>query len=127
MIDWIVAAVAAISLFLASNGFQTSHIIAGFFGSVVRSFVAKTGTLWQNLFGGFIGSIIAAYVTPLIAYLFSIADAQTLNSVAFGVGLLGMYFAEALLLIAKDYAKNPAKMKEDLRDLLLRFLNRKSD
>ncbi len=127
MIDWIIATVAAVSLFLASNGFQTSHIVAGFFGSIVRSFVAKSGTLWQNLFGGFIGSIIAAYVTPLIVYLFSIADPQTSNSIAFGVGLIGMYFAEALLLIAKDYAKNPAKMKEDLREFLLRFLNRKSD
>lgn len=127
MIDWIVAAIAAFSLFLASNGFQTSHIVAGFFGSIVRSFVAKTGSLWQNLFGGFIGSIIAAYVTPLIAYLFSIADPSTVNSVAFGVGLLGMYFAEALLLIAKDYAKNPRKLKDDLREFLLRFLNRKSD
>lgn len=127
MIDWMIAAIAAISLFLASNGFQTSHIVAGFFGSIVRSFVAKSGTLWQNLFGGFIGSIIAAYVTPLIVYLFSIADPQTSNSIAFGVGLIGMYFAEALLLIAKDYAKNPAKMKDDLRELLLRFLNRKSD
>lgn len=127
MIDWMIAAIAAISLFLASNGFQTSHIVAGFFGSIVRSFVAKSGTLWQNLFGGFIGSIIAAYVTPLIVYLFSIADPQTSNSIAFGVGLIGMYFAEALLLIAKDYAKNPGKMKEDLREILLRFLNRKSD
>ncbi|WP_276118296.1 hypothetical protein [Pararhizobium qamdonense] len=125
MIDWLFSIVAAIILWLSVNGFQPSHIIAGFFGSIARAVVAKSGTIGERLVGGFTGSLFAVYFTPLVCMLLGIPDVQIQNAIAFSIGLIGMYIAEAIIILAKEYRNNPGKLKEDMRDFLLRLITPK--
>jgi hypothetical protein len=57
--------------------------------------------------------------------MLGIPDLQTQNAIAFSIGLVGMYIAEALIILAKEYKNNPGKLKEDLRDFLLRMITPK--
>lgn len=125
MIDWFFSIVAALILWLTVNGFQPSHIVAGFFGSIARAVVAKSGTIGERLVGGFTGSLFAVYFTPMICLMLGIPDLQTQNAIAFSIGLVGMYIAEALIILAKEYRNNPGKLKEDLREFVLRLITPK--
>ncbi|MFD1326759.1 hypothetical protein [Mycoplana ramosa] len=125
MIDWFVAMIAAFALWLAANGFSPSHLVAGFLGSIARAVVAKSGTMAENLIGGFTGSLFAVYFTPIVAMALGVADPQIANAVAFSIGLVGMYIAEGCINWAKQYRKNPGKLKEDFRELVLRLISKK--
>lgn len=125
MLDWIVSFILAVALWLTLHGFEPGHIVAGFFGSVARSIVAKSGTFAERIVGGFTGSLFAVYFTPIVCLFLGIPDPQIASAVAFSIGLIGMYVAEAVINVAKKYAKNPAGLKEFIRDMILRLLSPK--
>jgi hypothetical protein len=122
MIDWFVTGFTAVLLWLSLNGFQPSHIAAGFFGALARTFVAKTGTLKQRFVEGFFGSLFAVYCTPILAVFLGVTDVQMMNAVAFAVGLMGIYIADALMALGREYASDPGKLKDAFKELLVRLI-----
>ncbi|MGQ3209531.1 hypothetical protein [Shinella sp.] len=126
MIDWIVTGFTALLLFASANGFadggQSSYLIAGFLGGLVRAFLAKSGTLTERIIGGFTGAVSSYYLTPIFALALGIPDPQILSGVAFIVGLISMYLAEAIITIAKAYARDPGALKDAVKDILLRLI-----
>lgn len=125
MIDWVFSILAALILWLTVNGFPPSYIVAGFLGSIVRAIVAKTGTIWENLAGGFVGAVVAAYMTPVTVLILGVPSVPP-YAVAFFLGMVGVYVTETIISIGKDYRKNPGKLKEDLREIVLRLIAPKS-
>lgn len=127
MIDWFVTGFTAILLWISMNGFaadggQSSYLIAGFLGGLVRAFLAKSGTIMERIVGGFTGAVSSYYLTPIFALAFGIPDPQILSGVAFIVGLISMYLAEAIIGVAKAYARNPGAFKDVIKDVLLRLI-----
>lgn len=126
MIDWIATGFTAVMLWVSvnalSDGGQSSYLIAGFVGGMVRAFLAKTGTITERLISGFTGAVSSYYLTPIFALAFGIPDPQILSGVAFIVGLISMYLAEAIITVAKAYARDPGALKEMVKDFLLRLI-----
>ncbi|MCM2433208.1 hypothetical protein [Agrobacterium rosae] len=125
MIDWIVSAFVVFTAFLALHGFQTSHLVAGFFGGIMRAVISSKGTISERIASGFVGTIFAMYFTPLAVWLLSITDPQSANSLAFAIGMLGLYVAEACIGIAKQWAGNPGKFRRDISDLVIRIFSKR--
>ncbi len=129
MIDWFVTGFTALLLWVSVNGFadggQSSYLLAGFVGGLVRAFLAKTGTITERLISGFTGAVSSYYLTPIFALAFGIPDPQILSGVAFIVGLISMYLAEAIIAVAKAYARDPGALKDMVKDLLLRLISPK--
>ena len=121
LFEWL----TAVGIWLSANGFQVSHIIGDFCGGIARAMISKTGTRTERLFGGFTGSLFAVYLTPLIAWFFGVPDPAMVNAIAFAIGLLGMHIGEALLNLAKLYSRNPGKLKDDLREIVLRLIDKR--
>lgn len=116
-----------IAAWLAASGIHPQHLVAGLFGGIVRAVVGKQGSIWERLATGFVGALAAGYLTPLVALLIVGASPAMLNGVAFCLGLMGMSLCEALIAVGKDYARNPGKLKQDVRSFLLRVLKGKDD
>lgn len=125
MIDWIVSAVLVVTVFLTAHGFQTSHLVAGFFGGLMRAFISSKGSITERITSGFVGTIFAMYMTPVAVWLLSITDTQSANSLAFAIGMLGLYVAEACIGVAKQWASNPGKFRRDVSDLVIRIFSKR--
>lgn len=65
------------------------------------------------------------YMTPVAVWLLSITDTQSANSLAFAIGMLGLYMAEACIGIAKQWAASPGKFKSDLSELVVRIFSKR--
>jgi hypothetical protein len=65
--------------------------------------------------------MVAVYLTPIIGLALGLDPASS-NAIAFGLGLIGMYVCEAIIELGKGYRKNPGKLQQDLRALVLRLL-----
>lgn len=85
----------------------SSHFFAGAAGGIVRAITARTNNFWEAVIGGISGALTAGYATPAVTNYLEIGNAASANSVAFLIGLLGVYFAESLMRIAARYAQNP--------------------
>ncbi len=123
--DWLYGILVAIGIWLAAHGWSSQHLLAGFAGGIARAIISKSGTLTERIVAGFTGSLFAVYLTPLIAWFFGIPDPSIVNAIAFSVGLLGLHIGELALALAKGWARNPGKFKEDMRELLLRILTKR--
>lgn len=122
MIEWIGAVLVAIGVWLIAHGIHPSHLVGGFFGGITRAVISKTGNIWERLASGFTGSLFAVYFTPLLCLALGLPDPATASAIAFGLGLIGMNLAEALMNWAKRYAKDSGKFGRDLRAVILRIL-----
>ncbi|MDV3166654.1 MAG: hypothetical protein Q8807_03280 ['Waltheria sp.' little leaf phytoplasma] len=126
MLDWFLSAVTVVVVWLSLNGFHPSYLVGGFMGGIVRAFVAKSGTTWDKLVSGFSGAVLAGFAGPLLSSI-DLISGLPVSSVAFILGLIGMYLCEGLINIARDYRDNPGKMRDDLRDIVLRLLGGPKD
>ncbi|MDX0947223.1 hypothetical protein [Sinorhizobium medicae] len=115
-----------ITALLKIMGIEASHLLAGIAGGIVAAITEKNGSIWVRLAAGFVGALTAALLTPLVALTFTGVSATTLNAAAFILGMCGKWICESLIGIAKGYARNPGKLKEDLRAFFLRVLNKDS-
>jgi hypothetical protein len=125
MFDWIVALLIAAGLWVSAHLLQPQYVLAAISGAFVRAIIARSGTVWERLFGGFGGVLCAVWLTPVVCMLLGIAAVPVMNAVSFVLGMTGMYLAEALVNVARKYAKNPQGLKEFIRDLILRLITKK--
>lgn len=116
MFSWL----AAVLAWMSAHGFDPQTLIAGLLGGVVRSLVSRSGTMTERILGCFAGCAFSVYFGPTLAAAVTIFPYPTACFVA---GLLGMSFAEALVNLAKMYARRPGAF----RDLLLKILSKDSD
>lgn len=125
MIDWLISVVVLVTAFLSIHGFQMNHIIAGFFGGIMRAVISSKGTISERITSGFVGTVFAMYFTPLVVWMLSISDPQSANSIAFGLGMIGLYIGEACINVAKQWASNPGKFRRDISDLVIRIFSKR--
>lgn len=110
---------AALTCFMKA---KSALLVGGFFGGMVRAIVSKTGTKWEKVLGGAMGAILSAYFTPVLIAL--IGTSIPVSSISFCVGLIGMSLVEAIISIGRDWQKHPGKFKEDVRNLILRIIDK---
>lgn len=112
-----------LAAFLTSIGVQPGHFISGLAGGLVRAIVNKHGSMWERVVAGAAGTLCASFLTPFVVLLFGATAAQ--GAIGFMLGIIGMSLAEAIIGIGKAYARDPASLKEDAREFLLKMLSRK--
>ncbi|RVK79374.1 hypothetical protein CN157_09305 [Sinorhizobium meliloti] len=118
---------STIAAWLAAIGVQPTHLIAGLAGGIVHALVNKNGSPWERIVAGAVGALCAAFLTPFFLLLLGVTALQFHGALGFVLGLVGMQLAIGFIGIAKDYARNPGKLKDDIGSLLLRVFNKDSD
>ncbi len=118
---------SAIAAWLAAIGVQPTHLFAGLAGGLVHALVNKNGSPWERIIAGAVGALCAAFLTPTFLLLFGVTALQFHGAVGFVLGLVGMQLAIGFIAIGKDYARNPAKLKDDFGSLLLRLFTKDGD
>ncbi|AYD01731.1 hypothetical protein [Neorhizobium sp. NCHU2750] len=112
-----------LAAWLTAIGIQPGHFVSGLAGGVVRAIVNKHGSFWERVVAGAAGTLCASFLTPFVVLMFGATAAQ--GAIGFMLGIIGMSLAEAIIGIGKNYAQNPASLREDLREFLLKMLSRK--
>lgn len=114
---------------LNSFGINLSHAIAGLAGATVRVIIDRVRPLKAMLTNGFVGVALAVYLTPIILhYFFAIpVDVTIANSIAFGIGMLGMYVFEGVLKLLRKWANNPKLPKAATLKAIIDALSQKPD
>lgn len=92
-------------------GIKLLHLIAGFFGGLVRALVRPGATLWYSVSTTFVGAVFAAYTTPVVAFhlrQYLGAEAPgTEGLTGFILGLCGLALAEGVITLAKRWRDTP--------------------
>lgn len=104
MFESLLAFFKAASAFLATMGIDPAHFIAGLAGAFVRSIIQGKKLTWELTAFVIVGALCATYLTPLVVLYLGIANTPGL---AFGIGLIGMSFAEGAVKLAHKWAANP--------------------
>ncbi|WCJ63802.1 hypothetical protein [Agrobacterium tumefaciens] len=87
-----------------------SPFAAGLAGGYVRSTLTQERNIFKTTLSTLTGGLCAHYITPgLLKYadLSGMTSAET-GTIAFAVGLVGIYAAEGLIRLASRYASNPS-------------------
>lgn len=90
--------------------FFSAPFTAGLAGGFVRAHLTGETNKIKTFVSSIIGGLSAHYVTPgLLKYVdLSTASTSEISTVAFVVGLIGIYAADAIIRLASRYARNPS-------------------
>lgn len=129
MIDWFVTGFTAILLWVSVKGFtldggQSSLLVAGFLGGLVRGLLERKGSLTEKIIGGVIGAVCSYYFTPVLMIAFGFSP-HIWGTAGFVVGMVSMYIGLGILEIARRYSRDPGAFTDLLKDLILRLISPK--
>lgn len=129
MIDWFVTGFTAIFLWISVKGMtldggQSSLLIAGFMGGLVRGLLERKGSPTEKIIGGVIGAVCSYYFTPALMIAFGFAP-HFWGTAGFVVGMTSMYLGLGIIEIARRYSHDPGALKDAIKELILRLITPK--
>lgn len=92
-------------------GVKTLHVVAGFFGGLVRALVYSEKSWVELLVPSIVGALVSAYFTPIVWPLitrYTSAVEGVEGSAAFFLGLCGLSISEGIIKAARKWRDNPS-------------------
>lgn len=92
-------------------GVKLAHLVAGFFGGLVRAIIHPKRSIYYAVGACTVGALSAGYLTPLVlpvATKWTTASVVSLSgSVGFLVGLCGLAVTEGIVKLARRWSDSP--------------------
>lgn len=91
-------------------GIKLAHLVAGFFGGLVRAIIHPERSWAYTLGATIVGALTAGYLTPVVmplAHRYFGDDPSLGGSVGFLVGLCGIALTDGIVKLAKRWRENP--------------------
>ena len=96
-------------------GVKLAHLVAGFFGGLVRSIINPQRSTAYTIGATICGTVTAGYFTPIAVPLvnryFGAGAVGVEGAVGFLMGLCGLAIAEGIVTLAKRWKDNPTLPK----------------
>ena len=93
-------------------GVKLAHLVAGFFGGLVRAVINPNGSTTYTVGATICGTLTAGYLTPiafpLMVRYFGASVAGIDGAVGFLMGLCGLAIAEGFVKLARRWKDNPS-------------------
>nr|WP_321459575.1 hypothetical protein [uncultured Cohaesibacter sp.] len=93
-------------------GVKLAHLVAGFFGGLVRAIINPHGSKAYTVGATICGTLTAGYLTPiavpLVVRYFGASAVGVEGAVGFLMGLCGLAIAEGIVTLARRWKDNPS-------------------
>ncbi|PLW79056.1 hypothetical protein [Cohaesibacter celericrescens] len=92
-------------------GIKLAHLVAGFFGGLVRAIIHPDRSVTYTIGATIVGALFSGYMTPvampLVDRYLGYSDPSVGGSVGFMLGLCGLAISDGVVKLAKRWRDNP--------------------